>query len=110
MALARISSPSRISIWPPSIHQKSPLTGWATFRPLPSTATPVTNCILTGTPPLSAWIISREKTREAAAGPACFRVHLAHIRLRDFRNYARLDVDFAPGFHLLLGSNAQGKT
>ncbi len=38
------------------------------------------------------------------------RVHLAHLRLRDFRNYARLDVDFTPGFHLLLGNNAQGKT
>jgi DNA replication and repair protein RecF len=37
-------------------------------------------------------------------------VHLAHLRLRDFRNYARLDVDFTPGFHLLLGHNAQGKT
>ena len=37
-------------------------------------------------------------------------MHLAHIRLRDFRNYARLDVDFAPGFHLLLGGNGQGKT
>jgi len=37
-------------------------------------------------------------------------VHLAHLRLRDFRNYARLDADFAPGFHLLLGGNAQGKT
>jgi DNA replication and repair protein RecF len=37
-------------------------------------------------------------------------VHLAHLRLRDFRNYARLDVDFVPGFHLLLGDNAQGKT
>jgi DNA replication and repair protein RecF len=37
-------------------------------------------------------------------------VHLAHLRLRDFRNYARLDVDFAPGFHLLIGDNAQGKT
>ena len=37
-------------------------------------------------------------------------MHLAHLRLRDFRNYARLDVDFAPGFHLLLGDNAQGKT
>jgi DNA replication and repair protein RecF len=35
---------------------------------------------------------------------------LAHIRLRDFRNYARLDADFAPAFHLLLGDNAQGKT
>ena len=37
-------------------------------------------------------------------------MHLAHLRLRDFRNYARMDVDFAPGFHLLLGNNAQGKT
>jgi DNA replication and repair protein RecF len=37
-------------------------------------------------------------------------VHLAHLRLRDFRNYERLDADFAPGFHLLLGDNAQGKT
>jgi hypothetical protein len=48
------------------------------------------------------------------AAPRCpphlFAVHLAHLRLRDFRNYARLDVDFAPGFHLLLGDNAQGKT
>ncbi len=38
------------------------------------------------------------------------RVHLAHLRIRDFRNYPRLDVDFAPGFHVLLGDNAQGKT
>jgi DNA replication and repair protein RecF len=37
-------------------------------------------------------------------------VHLAHLRLRDFRNYARLDVDFGPGFQLLIGDNAQGKT
>ncbi|HWF17865.1 MAG TPA: DNA replication/repair protein RecF [Verrucomicrobiae bacterium] len=37
-------------------------------------------------------------------------MHLASMRLRDFRNYARLDVDFAPGFHVLLGDNAQGKT
>lgn len=37
-------------------------------------------------------------------------MHLAHLRLRDFRNYARLDVDFVPGFHLLVGDNAQGKT
>ncbi|MBI3878228.1 MAG: DNA replication/repair protein RecF [Verrucomicrobia bacterium] len=37
-------------------------------------------------------------------------MHLAHLRLRDFRNYARLDADFASGFHLLLGGNAQGKT
>ncbi|MBI3879940.1 MAG: DNA replication/repair protein RecF [Verrucomicrobia bacterium] len=37
-------------------------------------------------------------------------MHLAHLRLRDFRNYTRMDADFAPGFHLLLGDNAQGKT
>ena len=37
-------------------------------------------------------------------------MHLAHLRLRDFRNYGRSDVDFGPGFHLLLGDNAQGKT
>ncbi len=37
-------------------------------------------------------------------------MHLAHLRLRDFRNYARLDADFAPGFHGILGDNAQGKT
>ena len=37
-------------------------------------------------------------------------VHLARLRLRDFRNYARLDAGFVPGFHVLLGQNAQGKT
>jgi DNA replication and repair protein RecF len=37
-------------------------------------------------------------------------VHLAHLRLRDFRNYGRLDLDISPGFHVLLGDNAQGKT
>jgi DNA replication and repair protein RecF len=37
-------------------------------------------------------------------------VHLSHLRLRDFRNYGRLDLEFLPGFHLLLGNNAQGKT
>jgi DNA replication and repair protein RecF len=37
-------------------------------------------------------------------------MHLAQLRLRDFRNYARQDVRFAPGFHVLLGDNAQGKT
>ena len=37
-------------------------------------------------------------------------MHLARLRLRDFRNYARLDAGFAPGFHVLLGPNAQGKT
>ena len=37
-------------------------------------------------------------------------MHLRRLRLRDFRNYARLDVEFSPGFHVLLGNNAQGKT
>lgn len=37
-------------------------------------------------------------------------MHLARLRLRHFRNYARLDVEFSPGLHLLLGRNAQGKT
>ncbi|MFO1500489.1 MAG: DNA replication/repair protein RecF [Verrucomicrobiota bacterium] len=37
-------------------------------------------------------------------------MHLAQLRLRDFRNYARLDAEFPPGFHLFLGDNAQGKT
>src|SRR5512141_3045578 len=37
-------------------------------------------------------------------------MHLARLRLRDFRNYARLDAEFDPGFHVLLGDNAQGKT
>jgi DNA replication and repair protein RecF len=37
-------------------------------------------------------------------------VHLAHLKLRDFRNYGRLEADFVPGIHLLLGDNAQGKT
>lgn len=38
------------------------------------------------------------------------RVHLSQLRLRDFRNYGRLDVEFGPGLHLFLGNNAQGKT
>jgi DNA replication and repair protein RecF len=37
-------------------------------------------------------------------------VHLSQLRLRDFRNYGRLDIEFRPGFHLFLGDNAQGKT
>lgn len=37
-------------------------------------------------------------------------MHVTQLRLRDFRNYARLDAEFAPGFHLLVGDNAQGKT
>ncbi len=37
-------------------------------------------------------------------------MHLSKLRLRDFRNYRRLDTAFDPGFHVLLGNNAQGKT
>ncbi len=37
-------------------------------------------------------------------------MHLSRLRLRDFRNYGRLDLEFEPGFHLFLGDNAQGKT
>jgi DNA replication and repair protein RecF len=37
-------------------------------------------------------------------------MHLARLKLRDFRNYARLETEFTPGLHLLLGDNAQGKT
>ena len=37
-------------------------------------------------------------------------MHLAQLKLRDFRNIRRLDVAFEPGFHVLLGRNAQGKT
>lgn len=37
-------------------------------------------------------------------------MHLAQLKLRDFRNYGRMDAVFTPGFHLLLGDNAQGKT
>ena len=55
-------------------------------------------------------IHSPKKLAELVGAIHFLRVHLAHLRLRDFRNYARLDVDFAPGFHVLLGDNAQGKT
>jgi len=37
-------------------------------------------------------------------------VRLAKIKLRDFRNIRRLEAGFEPGFHVLLGHNAQGKT
>ena len=37
-------------------------------------------------------------------------MRLAKLKLRDFRNIRRLDAAFEPGFHLLLGRNAQGKT
>lgn len=35
---------------------------------------------------------------------------LKHLSLTNFRNYARLEVEFPPGLILLVGENAQGKT
>jgi DNA replication and repair protein RecF len=57
-----------------------------------------------GCVPCQSLIANRQLSGE------CLGVHLVHLRLRDFRNYGRLDADFEPGFHLLLGENAQGKT
>lgn len=37
-------------------------------------------------------------------------MHLTALRLRDFRNYAALDLAFSSGIHLFLGKNGQGKT
>ncbi|MFA5676612.1 MAG: DNA replication and repair protein RecF, partial [Christensenellales bacterium] len=35
---------------------------------------------------------------------------IKRIRLKNFRNYASADAEFAPGINLVTGSNAQGKT
>ena len=72
---------------------------------------PVDADSLTGAAEMSNRLRGRAKIL-AASGHAAHpcAVHLAHLRLRDFRNYPRMDADFAPGFHLLLGDNAQGKT
>jgi len=46
----------------------------------------------------------------ARALPDSRDMHLSRLKLRDFRNYPRLDAEFGPGCHVLLGDNAQGKT
>ncbi|MBC7789497.1 MAG: DNA replication and repair protein RecF [Anaerolineae bacterium] len=38
------------------------------------------------------------------------RAELRHLRARDFRNFASVDVDVAPGGMAIVGDNAQGKT
>ena len=37
-------------------------------------------------------------------------MQLTHLSLTNFRNYARLELDFAAGASLLVGDNAQGKS
>ena len=37
-------------------------------------------------------------------------MNLTEIRLRDFRNYEDIRLDFDPGVNLIVGDNAQGKT
>ena len=37
-------------------------------------------------------------------------MNLNNLKLRDFRNYEALDLDFDPGVNLIVGNNAQGKT
>jgi DNA replication and repair protein RecF len=55
-------------------------------------------------------VTARKELANPSAAFHLFPMHLGRLRLRDFRNYARLDVEFTPGFHLLLGDNAMGKT
>ena len=37
-------------------------------------------------------------------------MNLNNIKLRDFRNYEQISLDFDPGVNLIVGKNAQGKT
>ncbi|USS90437.1 DNA replication/repair protein RecF [Fructilactobacillus carniphilus] len=37
-------------------------------------------------------------------------MRIDELKLRNFRNYDQLDVQFAPGVNVLIGENAQGKT
>lgn len=37
-------------------------------------------------------------------------MHLDHLSLANFRNYARLEVDLPPGVSLMVGANGQGKS
>lgn len=37
-------------------------------------------------------------------------MQIKNLKLRDFRNYASLNIDFAEAFNIIYGNNAQGKT
>ena len=37
-------------------------------------------------------------------------MNVTKLKLRDFRNYERIELDFDPGVNLIVGDNAQGKT
>src|SRR2546423_8725902 len=37
-------------------------------------------------------------------------MHLTRVRLRDFRNYERGEVELAPGLNVVAGANGAGKT
>ncbi|HEX2583326.1 MAG TPA: AAA family ATPase, partial [Chlamydiales bacterium] len=37
-------------------------------------------------------------------------MHLKSLYLRNFRNYAEMEIQFSPRINLLYGDNAQGKT
>ena len=37
-------------------------------------------------------------------------MHLEHLSLANFRNYARLEIDLPSGVSLMVGANGQGKS
>ena len=37
-------------------------------------------------------------------------MHVTRVRLRDFRNYERGEVEFGPGLNVVAGANGAGKT
>jgi len=54
-------------------------------------------------------MIEAQKDKKAGGNPGP-RLGVANIALEGFRNYASLLLDLAPGFNVLTGRNAQGKT
>ncbi len=37
-------------------------------------------------------------------------MYINRLRLRNFRNYGNLEIDFGKGYNIIYGHNAQGKT